>query len=463
MNRRILLKQLMMGLPAAAFLPTFISSCAKEVLIEDFKFKGSVIVIGAGAAGIYAANLLREYGAQVTHLEARSIVGGRMKSNTSVPGIKIELGAEEIHGKRSILYDLAQFNVPSSLIPLPGDDYYFLENQLRSKDYLIGNANLEGTGATMFQIIDSFASYPGGAQSVAQYLNEKELDARFLEIANALIGNEYGADNSRIGMLALKEAEEGYSSGEDGQILKDKSLLELFEIAFSEDVSQVKLNKPVESINYEGTQVTVTTENGESFNADKVLITVPISILKNNSITFNPPLPSDKLDAIETIKMDNGLKIVLQFNTPFWDSNTGSIIGGSKVPEYWITGAGKSENANLITAFLMGEKADYMAGLSDSQKITEILEELSLLYPTGNVTGKYNGINIIQNWLQEPYIEGAYSYPSPGSEGKRSVLAASVGDKLYFAGEATNFNGHLATVHGAMESGYRAVKEILEA
>ena len=343
----------MLGLPAAAFLPTIISSCAKEVLIEDFKFKGSVIVIGAGAAGIYAANLLREYGAQVTHLEARSIVGGRMKSNTSVPGIKIELGAEEIHGKRSILYDLAQFNVPSSLIPLPGDDYYFLENQLRSKDYLIGNANLEGTGATMFQIIDSFVSYPGGAQSVAQYLNEKELDARFLEIANALIGNEYGADNSRIGMLALKEAEEGYSSGEDGQILKDKSLLELFEIAFSEDVSQVKLNKPVESINYEGTQVTVTTENGESFTADKVLITVPISILKNNSITFNPPLPSDKLDAIETIKMDNGLKIVLQFNTPFWDSNTGSIIGGSKVPEYWITGAGKSENANLITAFLM--------------------------------------------------------------------------------------------------------------
>jgi len=463
MNRRILLKQLMMGLPAAALLPSFLNSCAKEVLLENFKFKGSVLVIGAGASGIYAANLLRNYGAQVTQLEARSVIGGRMLANTSISGIKIELGAEEIHGKRSILYDLAQFNLPESLLPIPGDDYYFLENQLRSKNFLIESASLEGAGATLFQIIDSFASYPGGAQSVTQYLAEKQVDVRFLEIANALIGNEYGTDNGKIGMLALKEAEEGYSSGEDGQMLKDKSFVELFEIAFQSDIDQIKLNKPVESINYEGTQVMVTTENGESFTADKILITVPLSILKNNSITFVPPLAADKLDAINTIKMENGFKIILQFNAPFWEGNTGSIIGGTKVPEYWVTGAGKNENSNLITAFVMGEKAEYLSGLSEAQLITEILEELALIYPTGNVSGKYNGINIIQNWGNEPYIEGAYSYPSPGSEGKRSILAAPINNKIYFAGEATNFNGHLATVHGAMESAYRATKEILEA
>ena len=463
MNRRILLKQLMMGLPATALLPSFLSSCSKEILIENFKFKGSVIVIGAGASGIYAANLLRKYGAQVTHLEARSVVGGRMKTNTTIPGIKIELGAEEIHGKRSILYDLAQFNAPDSLIPSPGEDFYFLENQLRTKNFLLESASLEGAGATLFQIIDSLSTYPGAAQSVAQYLSEKQLDARFLEIANALIGNEYGADINRIGMLALREAEEGYSSGEDGQILINKSLLELFEIAFGDDINQVGLNKPVEAINYEGGQVVVTTENAETYTADKVLVTIPLSILKNNSITFVPPIPTDKIDAINTIKMDNGLKIVLQFNTPFWEANTASIIGGTIVPEYWVTGAGKNENANLLTAFVMGEKADFLAGLSDAQIISEILEELNLMYPTGSPSDKFNGINIIQNWMEEPYIEGAYSYPSPGSEGKRAILAAPINNKIYFAGEATNFNGHLATVHGAMESGYRAVKEILEA
>jgi monoamine oxidase len=69
---------------------------------------------------------------------------------------------------------------------------------------------------------------------------------------------------------------------------------------------------------------------------------------------------------------------------------------------------------------------------------------------------------MLKNWRNEPFIQGAYSYPSINSEGQREHLAAPVNAKLFFAGEATNYNGHLATVHGAMESGYRAVKELLE-
>jgi monoamine oxidase len=463
MNRRILLKQLMMGLPAAAFLPSLFSSCSKEELIENFKFKGSVLVIGAGASGIYAAHLLRKYGAQVTHLEARAAIGGRMQATSFFSNLKVELGAEEIHGKRSILYDLAQYTIPESIVPLNGDDYYWLENQLRSEDYIKQSTSLEGAGATLFQILDSLGSYPGGEQSVTQYLTDKQLDSKFLEIANALIGNEYGSDNNRLGMLALKEAEAGYSSGINGYGLKNKSYTELFELAFPEDINEVKLNKPVEAIEYSGEKVNVITEGGETFTVDKVLITVPISILKNNSITFNPVLNNEKLNAIELIKMDIGIKVILQFNAPFWNGNTGSIIGGTKVPEYWVTGANKNDAANLITAFVMGEKAEYLASLSELQMVTELIQELSTLFPNENVQGKYSGFYIVKNWLQEPYIEGAYSYPSPGSEGKREILAAPVSNKLYFAGEATNYNGHLATVHGAMESGYRAVKEILEA
>jgi monoamine oxidase len=74
----------------------------------------------------------------------------------------------------------------------------------------------------------------------------------------------------------------------------------------------------------------------------------------------------------------------------------------------------------------------------------------------------YSGEFLYKNWANEPYIGGAYSFPSLNSEGQREKLAAAVSNKLFFAGEATNFNGHLATVHGAMESGYRAVLELLE-
>jgi len=68
----------------------------------------------------------------------------------------------------------------------------------------------------------------------------------------------------------------------------------------------------------------------------------------------------------------------------------------------------------------------------------------------------------IQDWSKEPFIRGAYSYPNPGSEPLRSTLAQSIDKKLYFAGEATHHQGHFATVHGAMETAYRAVDELTD-
>jgi monoamine oxidase len=137
-------------------------------------------------------------------------------------------------------------------------------------------------------------------------------------------------------------------------------------------------------------------------------------------------------------------------------------LGASIVPEYWVTTADKTSNGFYLTAFVMGESADQLALLSENAAIQELLTELSLLYPNGNVQSMYSGEFLYKNWANEPYIGGAYSFPSLNSEGQREKLAAAVSNKLFFAGEATNFNGHLATVHGAMESGYRAVLELLE-
>jgi monoamine oxidase len=111
----------------------------------------------------------------------------------------------------------------------------------------------------------------------------------------------------------------------------------------------------------------------------------------------------------------------------------------------------------------MGESADQLALLSENEAIQELLTELSTLYPNGNVSSLYSGEFLYKNWANEPYIGGAYSYPSIHSAGQREVLASAISKKLFFAGEASNFNGHLATVHGAMETGYRAALEILEA
>jgi monoamine oxidase len=462
MDRRILLRQLLWGIPAGIILPSLFNSCKKESLIDESPFKGKVIVIGAGASGIYAAHLLIKQGVEVIILEASNRIGGRMMANTSFADFPIEMGAEEIHGRRSVLFDLASFVSPENLVEHNGKDFYWMNNLLRDEQNLLSQAEYASELETMFQIIDSFGTYPEENKLLSQYLVDFPLISTLHPIVNALVSNEYGSSNNRIGMHALKEAEAGYSSGDESFGLDGISYWQLFERAFADAIDKVVLNEAVQTIDYSGSNVRVKSIHGVDYIADRVLLTIPLPILKNNSVEFQPELPPDKIQAIQSIEMGTGIKITLKFSSPFWDTDTRSILGASIVPEYWVTTADKTSNGFYLTAFVMGESADQLALLSENAAIQELLTELSLLYPNGNVQSMYSGEFLYKNWANEPYIGGAYSFPSLNSEGQREKLAAAVSNKLFFAGEATNFNGHLATVHGAMESGYRAVLELLE-
>jgi len=460
MDRRTLLRNLLAVLPAGFILPSALTGCRDDDFIPENPFSGSVLIIGAGAAGIYAANLLKKYGVSVTIIEASNRTGGRIVADTTFADIPVELGAEFIHGNRSLLVDLIKFVAPERLVPMPGNDVYWLESQLRNENYLKESTALEGEGATLFQLLDSLATYPGENMTVTEYLTDFPLDPRFIGIANALIGNEYGSDNDRVGMLALKEAEAGYSSGSEELILNSGSFWNIFEKAFKAEIDAVILSKPVTAVNYTGSKPIVTA-GGETFSADRVLVTVPLGVLKTGSISFDPALPADKVEAISEIGMGIGLKIILKFSSAFWEAGTASIIGGDKVPEYWVSSAGKNGSQVLLTAFVMGARAEYLAGLSEDAMKAEILTELSLFYGAANVTGRYISLKM-KNWAEEPFTKGAYSFPTRTSAGKPAILAKAVSGKVFFAGEATNFNGHQATVHGAMESAFRAVKELLE-
>jgi monoamine oxidase len=461
MDRRILLRQLIWGIPAGIILPSLFNSCKKESLIDESPFKGKVIVIGAGASGIYAAHLLIKQGVEVIILEASNRIGGRMMANTSFADFPIEMGAEEIHGRRSVLFDLASFVSPENLVEHNGKDFYWMNNLLRDEQNLLSQAEYASELETMFQIIDSFGTYPEENKLLSQYLVDFPLISTLHPIVNALVSNEYGSSNNRIGMHALKEAEAGYSSGDESFGLDGISYWQLFERAFADAIDKVILNEAVQTIDYSGSNVRVKSIHGVDYIADRVLLTIPLPILKNNSVEFQPELPPDKIQAIQSIEMGTGIKITLKFSSPFWDTDTRSILGASIVPEYWVTTADKTSNGFYLTAFVMGESADQLALLSENAAIQELLTELSLLYPNGNVQSMYSGEFLYKNWANEPYIGGAYSFPSLNSEGQREKLAAAVSNKLFFAGEATNFNGHLATVHGAMETGYRAAIEIL--
>ena len=152
------------------------------------------------------------------------------------------------------------------------------------------------------------------------------------------------------------------------------------------------------------------------------------------------------------------MKVFLKFNNKFFDQN---IIGGSICAAYADEQIGKSGNDNILLAFIMGDQASYLTSLgSDSQIINKLLEELDLMY-NGQATASFIDAHIV-DWTSNPFIKGAYSYSTIGIGNAREIASAPINNKLFFAGEAMNTNGHHQTVHGAVETGYREVRNILK-
>ena len=220
---------------------------------------------------------------------------------------------------------------------------------------------------------------------------------------------------------------------------------------------QISLNTVVTKIDYSQTTIQITDSNNNTYDADKVIITVPIPILKSADIQFIPTLPNEKTTAFSKIGMDAGMKVFLKFSNKFFDQN---IIGGPICAAYADDGIGKAQNDNVLLAFVMGVQAEYLTSLgSDSAITTALLQELDTMY-NGQATATFLASHV-QNWTTNPFVRGAYSYSPIGMGDARKVATTPIDKKLYFAGEAMNTNGHHQTVHGAIETGYREVINIL--
>ena len=278
------------------------------------------------------------------------------------------------------------------------------------------------------------------------------------------IGAEFGTTIKRLGLKSLKIQESLWLVG-DKNFMLDASYLEILDtVFFSETLPLVEYNKQVTSVDYTASGVVVNCMDGSTYTADKVLITVPLPILKENSIAFTPALPASKTAAIENIGMGTGMKILLKFSETFWNEDALWFTYYNYAQSGWAPGLPKTYGTNnVITCFIMGEKAEYLSALGEGA-LDVVLAELDLFYD-GAATEKFVESKII-DWIKEPFVKGVYSYPTPGTfeseyVSKRLDLAEPVDCKVFFAGEATS-NNHPATVHGALESGARAAAEIIE-
>jgi monoamine oxidase len=111
--------------------------------------------------------------------------------------------------------------------------------------------------------------------------------------------------------------------------------------------------------------------------------------------------------------------------------------------------------------YVGGPQALELAALGQAGAVAQGLKELKQLFGAEIETAFIKGQMV--DWSSDPWSRGAYSYTPVGAEAARAELAAPVANTLFFAGEATSINGHVGTVHGAIESGWRVAAEVLAA
>ncbi|KAL5121230.1 hypothetical protein ACEQ8H_000698 [Pleosporales sp. CAS-2024a] len=244
----------------------------------------------------------------------------------------------------------------------------------------------------------------------------------------------------------------------------------------------VRFNSPIRSIQYSteeqavGKAVRIECSNGEVYEADKVVITTPLGVLKSGSVRFQPPLPDWKQGVIE--RMGFGLlnKIVLVYEKAFWEPDRdmfGLLNDGeteaSLRPEEYTKKRGrfylfwnclKTSGKPVLVALMAGESAHYAESSSNDVLVREVTDRLDSMFAPKPVPLPTEAI--VTRWNRDPYACGSYSYVGPRTQaGDYDVMARPHGP-LHFAGEAT-CGTHPATVHGAYLSGLRAAAEVVDA
>jgi monoamine oxidase len=415
---------------------------------------GNVIIIGAGIAGLAAAKKLNEAGCKVTVLEARNRIGGRTWTEHDL-GIPFDIGASWIHGtiRNPILGFIKQYNIALKKTDFASCLLFNEEGHIIPKEK-----------------VDEFDKKFMNLLSHASELARKKDQDISLQEALMTEGNKEELNDPMYFWRAIFFT--GYT-GADYNFLSAKYwdseeileggnhlLLSGYEpiiLGLAQDID-VQLNTEVMDINYHGKEIRIKTNRNE-FIANAVIVTVPLGVLKNNKINFDPKLPQTKQQAIEKLQMGLLDKIALKFPTCFWP-NDYQIIGYLS-SNYWTAPGFLNYYCYFNQPILLGLPG---AGLA---RQLEKLDDETIIYRTMEVLRKLFGSNIpnpvaskITRWAQDPFSYGSYSYiPVGASDKDYDILAESVDNKIFFAGEATH-RQHPASVHGAYLSGIRAAEEI---
>ncbi|SJL08438.1 related to polyamine oxidase precursor [Armillaria ostoyae] len=477
-----------------------------------------VLILGGGVAGVIAARTLHERGIDnFVIIEARDELGGRMKSQPFA-GYTIELGAnwcvlrnsfyvqqadtivdrrvqgtQTGTGPANPIFELAlKHNVTTQYNDFYGSittydttgevDYLDVFNDAvdaYSALTVTGGARVTGS------LVD-LTSKTGYALNGVKPRDPYEMAAEYYQasisitityslrmtLGRSLIGNMLKNLIRPRGLLRLGHANNFTFDADEGGFSEDnllaidqrgfKALIQLEAQEFLQP-EHVSLNSTVKTISYsrDGAQVTLT--SGETIEGDYALCTFSIGVLQDDYVTFEPPLPDYKMEAIQSMTMATYTKIFLKFPEKFWFDTELALYADPTRGTYPVWQSLDHPNffpgSGLIFATVTGDWSLRVEALSDKQVQDEAMDVLRKMYP--NVTIPEPTEFLFPRWNSDPLYRGSYSNWPPSFFSQHHNNLRSNIDRLYFAGEATS-QKYFGFLQGAYDEGLKVATNMVE-
>jgi monoamine oxidase len=429
-----------------------------------------VLVIGAGAAGLAAAATLADRGKRVCVIEARDRIGGRILTRTEPDAlIPLELGAEFIHGRSpATLRWLRRFNTP--MIDASQTRFSIRGGKLEDADTLFDEmkAGLERARRPAQDL--AFAEFLDGA-------GRKVLSPTARRFARTLVEGFDAADATRVSTHEILKEWAG-SSAADAPTFRPLhgygGLISAIAADFDPARVHLHLNTIVDEVCWRRGKVRLrATHFGEvlEFSAAQAIVTLPIGVLQlpaqsPHAVRFDPVL-RDKQRALSQLAAGPVIKVLLKFREAFWeDERKGKLRDAAFMhapeapfPTFWTA---LPMRAPVLAAWCAGPNAARLSGLSESHIVARALESITMLLgDRANIMSQLRGA-LVHDWQADPFACGAYSFVTVGGGAARATLARPLQQTLFFAGEAADTQGEAATVAGALQSGERAARQIVD-
>lgn len=430
-----------------------------------------VVIVGAGAAGLAALRDLDRAGMRVLCLEARDRIGGRIYTMRDVRSpIPIELGAEFVHGLPREIVDVAE-SAPLTL-------YKCMEHAVH-----VRNGRVQKREDAWLQVDEVMKAMDaavkrGRDETFAEFLAGLDASRGAKELATSYVEGFNAARADIIGIKSLvkdQEAADEIDGDRSFRLMQGYDAVAGWMIHGIEDLqSKLKLSYEVRAIGWTPGNARIEFASAvsaatETVQAGKVVVTAPLGVLQADAsapgtIRFNPE-PDDVLQAAKQLRFGQVVRLILRFRHAVWEENeefteTGFLLSDEKhFPTWWTP---LPVQARSITGWSSGRRPGELLGLSKNEIVRHALHDLARIL--GTKDAKLAGLleaAYFHDWHADVFARGAYSYVPAGAMNAREKLAQPVGDTIYIAGEATELNGHSATVHGAIASGRRAARQIL--